>query len=77
MNTAAPERSQSLARLLDGIAGLPRDVTITDLTQDGRAARSGGAFLVPRGTPSMGSEHARQAVANGVRGRRWECARWP
>ena len=37
---AAP---QSLARLLDGLAVLPGDVEISDLTQDGRAASPGCA----------------------------------
>ncbi len=72
MNAAAA--SQSLARLLDGIVGLPRDVTITDLTQDGRAARSGSAFLALHGTAEHGLRYAPQAVANGARAVLWEPA---
>ena len=66
--------SQSLAKLLDGIAGLPRDVAITDLTQDGRAARSGSAFLALRGSVEHGLKYAPQAVANGARAVLWEPA---
>jgi len=54
---AAPVQGHSLARLLDGLADLPRDVEISDLTQDGRAARPGCAFLAVRG--SAGGERAR------------------
>ena len=73
MNAAA-DTTQSLARLLDGIAVLPRDVAITDLTQDGRAARPGGAFLAVRGTSEHGLKYAPQAVANGARAVLWEPA---
>ena len=66
--------SQSLAKLLDGIAGLPCDVAITDLTQDGRAARSGSAFLALRGSVEHGLKYAPQAVANGARAVLWEPA---
>jgi UDP-N-acetylmuramoyl-L-alanyl-D-glutamate--2,6-diaminopimelate ligase len=68
------ENSQSLASLLDGIAQLPRDVTVTDLTQDGRAARPGGAFLAVRGSAEHGLKYAPQAVANGARAVLWEPA---
>ena len=71
--SAAPA-SQSLARLLDGIAELPRDVTITDLAQDGRTARSGSAFLALRGSAEHGLKYAPQAVANGARAVLWEPA---
>jgi UDP-N-acetylmuramoyl-L-alanyl-D-glutamate--2,6-diaminopimelate ligase len=73
MNVGAP-RPQSLARLLDGIAGLPRDVPISDLTQDGRAARPGAAFLAVHGTAEHGLKYAPQAVANGARAVLWEPA---
>jgi UDP-N-acetylmuramoyl-L-alanyl-D-glutamate--2,6-diaminopimelate ligase len=71
---AGGETSQSLARLLDGIVGLPRDVAINDLTQDGRAARPGSAFLAVRGTSEHGLKYAPQAVANGARAILWEPA---
>jgi UDP-N-acetylmuramoyl-L-alanyl-D-glutamate--2,6-diaminopimelate ligase len=70
MNSAG----QSLARLLDGLADLPRDVAVTDLTQDSRAARPGSAFLAVRGTKEHGLAHAPQAVANGARAVLWEPA---
>jgi UDP-N-acetylmuramoyl-L-alanyl-D-glutamate--2,6-diaminopimelate ligase len=66
--------THSLARLLDGIASLPRDVEISDLTQDGRAASPGCAFLAVRGTNEHGLAYAPQAVANGARAVLWEPA---
>jgi UDP-N-acetylmuramoyl-L-alanyl-D-glutamate--2,6-diaminopimelate ligase len=69
--SAAP---QSLARLLDGLAGLPRDVEISDLTQDGRAATPGSAFLAVHGSAEHGLKYAPQAVANGARAVLWEPA---
>jgi len=68
---AAP---QSLARLLDGFAALPRDVDISELTQDSRAAQPGSAFLAVRGTHEHGLKYAPQAVANGARAVLWEPA---
>ena len=65
---------QSLALLLDGIAELPRDVAVTDLTQDGRAARPGGAFLAVHGSVEHGLKYAPQAIANGARAVLWEPA---
>jgi UDP-N-acetylmuramoyl-L-alanyl-D-glutamate--2,6-diaminopimelate ligase len=72
--SAVADSPHSLARLLDGIAQLPRDVTVTDLTQDGRAARPGGAFLAVRGSSEHGLKYAPQAVANGARAVLWEPA---
>jgi UDP-N-acetylmuramoyl-L-alanyl-D-glutamate--2,6-diaminopimelate ligase len=71
MNAAA---SQSLARLLEGFAELPRDVAVSDLALDGRAVRPGCAFLAVRGTNEHGLAHAPQAVANGARAVLWEPA---
>ena len=73
MNATNPA-PQSLARLLDGIAALPRDVAVTDLTQDGRAAVPGGAFLAVHGSVEHGLKYAPQAVANGARAVLWEPA---
>ena len=56
---------RSLAQLLEGLAPLPRDVDVSDLTQDGRAARPGCAFLAMHGTHEHGLKYAPQAVANG------------
>jgi UDP-N-acetylmuramoyl-L-alanyl-D-glutamate--2,6-diaminopimelate ligase len=66
--------THSLAELLAGLAPLPRDVEISDLTQDGRAARPGCAFLAVRGSADHGLNHAAQAVANGARAVLWEPA---
>jgi UDP-N-acetylmuramoyl-L-alanyl-D-glutamate--2,6-diaminopimelate ligase len=66
--------AQSLQALLAGLARLPRDVTVSDLTQDGRAARPGCAFLAVRGSQEHGLAYAPQAVANGARAVLWEPA---
>jgi UDP-N-acetylmuramoyl-L-alanyl-D-glutamate--2,6-diaminopimelate ligase len=71
MNSAP---THSLRQLLAGLAELPRDVAVTDLTQDGRAARPGCAFLAVRGTVDHGLKFAPQAVANGARAVLWEPA---
>jgi len=65
---------RSLAGLLGGLASLPRDVEISDLTQDGRAAGPGSAFLAVHGTKEHGLKYAPQAVANGARAVLWEPA---
>ncbi len=64
----------SLARLVEGMARLPKDVVVSDLTQDGRAARPGSAFLAVHGTHEHGLKYAPQAVANGARAVLWEPA---
>ncbi len=74
MSSASQAAPQSLARLLDGFAALPRDVEVSDLTQDGRAARPGSAFLALHGTHEHGLRYAPQAVANGARAVLWEPA---
>jgi UDP-N-acetylmuramyl tripeptide synthase len=57
-----------------GIATLPRDVAISDLTQDSRGAQPGGAFLAVHGSAEHGLKYAPQAVANGARAVLWEPA---
>jgi len=71
---ALPTPTRSLASLLEGLANLPRDVEISDLTQDGRGARPGSAFLAVRGSAEHGLAYAPQAVANGARAVLWEPA---
>ena len=66
--------THSLASLLSGFAQLPHDVEVSDLAQDGRAARPGCAFLAVRGTHEHGLSYAPQAVANGARAVLWEPA---
>jgi UDP-N-acetylmuramoyl-L-alanyl-D-glutamate--2,6-diaminopimelate ligase len=70
---AAPH-ARSLRELLAGFAELSRDVEVSDLTQDGRAARRGSAFLAVRGTVDHGLNYAPQAVANGASAVLWEPA---
>ncbi len=70
--SAASARTASLARLLEGLAPVPRDIDVCDLTQDSRGARPGAAFLAVRGSVSHGLAHAPQAVANGASAVLWE-----
>src|SRR5687768_10751090 len=72
--SATTMQERSLGQLVAGLAELPRDVAINDLTQDGRAARPGCAFLAVRGTQEHGLKFAPQAVANGARAVLWEPA---
>src|SRR4051812_38147689 len=65
---------QSLAKLLDGLASLPRDIAVSDLTLDGRSAQPGCAFLAMHGNHEHGLKYAPQAVANGARAVLWEPA---
>jgi UDP-N-acetylmuramoyl-L-alanyl-D-glutamate--2,6-diaminopimelate ligase len=73
MNAGA-SMPRSLAKLLDGIATLPRDIEVSDLTQDGRTALPGGAFLAVSGSSEHGLKYAPQAIANGARAVLWEPA---
>jgi UDP-N-acetylmuramoyl-L-alanyl-D-glutamate--2,6-diaminopimelate ligase len=74
MSAATPGAARSLASLLDGLAALPRDVEVNDLTQDGRAAQPGCAFLAVHGSHEHGLRYAPQAVANGALAVLWEPA---
>jgi UDP-N-acetylmuramoyl-L-alanyl-D-glutamate--2,6-diaminopimelate ligase len=74
MTAGAQAATRSLASLLDGLAALPRDVEVNDLTQDGRAAKPGCAFLAVHGSQEHGLKYAPQAVANGARAILWEPA---
>ena len=67
-------RTHSLKSLLAGLAEVPRDIEVTDLTQDSRAVRPGAAFLAVHGSREHGLAHAPQAVANGARAILWEPA---
>ncbi len=74
MMAASQGAPQSLAKLLDGLAALPRDVAVSDLTQDGRTAQPGCVFLALHGSSEHGLKYAPQAVANGARAVLWEPA---
>jgi UDP-N-acetylmuramoyl-L-alanyl-D-glutamate--2,6-diaminopimelate ligase len=62
----------SLARLLQGIAPVPRDVLLSDLTLDSRAVRRGGAFLACRGARHHGLEFAAEVARSGAQAILWE-----
>ena len=55
----------SLARLLDGIAPVPRDVQLSDLTLDSRQVRQGSAFLACRGARHHGLDFAADVARRG------------
>lgn len=66
------EPGTSLARLLEGIAVVPRDVHVTDITLDSRAASAGSAFLACRGIKSHGLQYLDAALRAGIRAVLWE-----
>jgi UDP-N-acetylmuramoyl-L-alanyl-D-glutamate--2,6-diaminopimelate ligase len=70
----AMEARTTLAGLLEGIAQVPRDVALTDLTLDSRTASHGGLFLACRGIASHGLEHVERALLAGVSAVAWEPA---
>ncbi len=62
----------SLARLLEGVSAVPRDVTVSDITLDSRAVVAGGAFLACRGIKSHGLQYLDAALSHGVAAVVWE-----
>lgn len=64
----------SLSRLLAGIAEVPRDAPVTDITLDSRTAVRGGLFLACRGLRSHGLAYLDRALAAGVSAVVWEPA---
>ena len=61
-----------LSRLLAGIAPVPRDIDICDLTLDSRQVRSGAAFLACRGARRHGLEFAHDVAQRGAHAILWE-----
>src|ERR1700690_3665460 len=74
MNAEAPRQRRALRALLGGLADVPADVEISDLTQDSRAVRPGALFLACRGRRHHGVQYAAAAVAAGARAILWEPA---
>jgi UDP-N-acetylmuramoyl-L-alanyl-D-glutamate--2,6-diaminopimelate ligase len=62
----------SLARLLDGIAPVPRDVQLSDITLDSRQVRQGSAFLACRGARHHGLDFAADVARRGAQVILWE-----
>jgi UDP-N-acetylmuramoyl-L-alanyl-D-glutamate--2,6-diaminopimelate ligase len=58
--------------VLAGLADVPADLHVTDITQDSREVVAGGAFLACRGHTHHGLEYAARAVAAGARVIVWE-----
>jgi len=62
----------SLASLLHGLAAVPRDVLLTDMTLDSRQVQPGGAFLACRGAGRHGLEFAGEVARRGAAALLWE-----
>ena len=62
----------SLGSLLAGIASVPRDVSLTDVTLDSRQVRPGGAFLALRGERRHGLDFAADVARRGAAAIVWE-----
>ena len=62
----------SLELLLRGLAPVPRDVSLTDVTLDSRQVRPGGAFLACRGERRHGLEFAADVARRGAAAIVWE-----
>ncbi|HEX4052599.1 MAG TPA: UDP-N-acetylmuramoyl-L-alanyl-D-glutamate--2,6-diaminopimelate ligase [Steroidobacteraceae bacterium] len=68
----APARPLQAA--MRGVAELPPDLAVTDLTLDSREVTAGAAFFACRGARSHGLEFAARAAAAGARAVLWESA---
>jgi UDP-N-acetylmuramoyl-L-alanyl-D-glutamate--2,6-diaminopimelate ligase len=63
---------KSLAELLAGIASVPADIRVTDITLDSRTVSQGGLFIACRGLSSHGLAYLDRALAAGARAVLWE-----
>lgn len=61
-----------LSQLLQGIAAVPRDAVLTDLTLDSRQVIPGGAFLACRGARHHGLDFAQDVARRGAAAIVWE-----
>jgi UDP-N-acetylmuramoyl-L-alanyl-D-glutamate--2,6-diaminopimelate ligase len=65
-------RQIALSGLLQGIAAVPRDATLTDLTLDSRQVIPGGAFLACHGARHHGLDFAADVARRGAAAIVWE-----
>ena len=59
-------QSRNLAELAAGLASVPSDIVVHDITLDSRAASPGSLFLACQGRTAHGLSFAEQAVARGA-----------
>jgi UDP-N-acetylmuramoyl-L-alanyl-D-glutamate--2,6-diaminopimelate ligase len=62
----------SLATLLQGIAPVPNDIPLTDITLDSRQVIPGGAFLACRGIRAHGLDFTADVARRGAAAILWE-----
>jgi len=74
MNAALTPRECSLRSVLDGLADVPGEIMVSDITEDSRAVTPGAAFLACRGRTHHGLEFAHAAADAGARAILWESA---
>ncbi|HEX4024982.1 MAG TPA: UDP-N-acetylmuramoyl-L-alanyl-D-glutamate--2,6-diaminopimelate ligase [Steroidobacteraceae bacterium] len=74
MNAAAAMHARALGTVLGGLADVPGELMVSDITQDSRTVTPGCAFLACRGRTHHGLEFARSAAAAGARAILWESA---
>lgn len=70
----AAQDGRALRPVLAGLTDVPEGLRVSDITQDSREVRSGGAFLACRGHTHHGLEYAPRAAAAGARVILWESA---
>ncbi len=74
MSSVAASQWRALGPVLAGLAEVPQDLRVADITQDSREVIAGGAFLACRGHTHHGLEYAPRAVEAGARVILWESA---
>ena len=72
--TLTEGRWKALGPVLAGLAEVPANLRVSDITQDSREVSSGSAFLACRGHSHHGLEYAPRAAAAGARVILWESA---
>jgi len=72
MSASHSASSRLLADVVGGLAQVPEDIRVSDVTSDSRAVQPGCLFLACRGRRTHGLQHVREALARGARAVLWE-----